>query len=1212
MDAFRSRRGILRAQILSTLSLLALFLHAAPLYAQGALKVMTQGLGTGTVHATSGSVIDCGAVCDDSFPGTTSVVLEAQPAPGSAFDGWSGDCAPFTTATICNLTTSANLSVRAQFRLTPDIPPIGSLLTPEIISQYLLDNPGVTTAAQFLRALPEEFRKGWILMSRSESLQTGTARFPRILLPSADSRYVFTFGLAAHASYPGSHPDAIEFMQWDPGQKTFRFHEIVVNTIGPMGRVGQFPTRNRGVGVDEPRCTRCHSTRNIRNPNPADAGTTGFPAGLVLAKNKPNWDTYDSWGGMLPFNRDKIFKGSVEAAAIRKLLNPWTWRADEPSRRIMEQLALQSNGAGELPVYPTDDVFTRVNGGTNDGHIKFAFDAGAIVTSEPVPVGGSTGPINYSFNGVPGAGAGSFVQRDTSIPVILHAFGSPTNSEGRGVQLFDQLGGGDGGGNFNQIRVGNELANHRFATGSVPLDARPLALAINNGCIVTDSAGNISTTGSAPAFPSSTLPFFTARHGGSNLAAIIADTSLRAKDLPRRKADIEKLNLDRTGDNYLMTSSMTPDIDLLAEYGPFTGFGTSTAIERLRQEIFRRDTSLGSDTSIMGGGFYVDREKYSFNTNRAALFRYLLEPLGVSVDKWSVGVRGRSRSYTFADVFESYISPIQNELQASLTADPYAGAPAGFDCAALVTAANHSLTLLPAASDLPRYTDIQRIFNKSCIECHGGLDYPPYAKFSTDPNYFDLSERDSPPDNNRLTGSYDTLINNGLVGVDAAGSYIFQRITAANENCPGGSMPCGGPRLAQADVETIRRWLDGMHPSTAGDPHILTIDNVAYDFQSAGEFTLLRGEGMELQARQTPVETDGPLAPNAHTGLTSCASLNTAAAVRVGGHRVTLEPDPNGESNAKGLQLRIDGKLVSSPGARGIQLPEGGRIMATPASGGIQVQLPGGTEVIITPGYWDYYQVWFLNIEVRSARATFGVMGAIAPGNWLPALPNGATFGARPTDLAKRFDQLYVTFTDQWRVTKQNSLFDYAPGTGTDKYTLKGWPAFQPRDCKLPKGWSTGLAPPKRVSMDEAKRACAILTDANRRLNCERDVAITGNLKIADTYVVTEKIEGNLRPKRVVLTYPEAFAENVGENVDFKWKRTSDKDQGKLTYMHCLWPQGEKFTLKSCKDLDGEAESTTAYGLEPGRFYYWKVVVDDGQGATVDSETRRFQVQEKK
>jgi hypothetical protein len=1204
MNTLPRRRGIPRAHLLPLFGLL-MAAAVLPAHAAGTLKVMKQGLGSGTIAATSGSVVNCGALCDEVFAGSPAVTLQATATPGSIFDKWSGDCAGIVVPT-CNITMSANRSVRAHFRLNPDVPPLVGAPTAGNLSTYLTTNPTVDTPAEFMAALPEEYRKGWILMTRSESLQTGTAKFPRVLLPSANAQYVFTVGLAAHASYPGSHPSAIEFMEYDTTEKNFRFHEIVLAPIPAMGRVSQFPARVRGVSVDEARCTRCHSTRNILNPNPAHDGTTGYPVGLVKWKNKPNWDTYDSWGGMLPFNRDKIFPGSVEAASLRKLLNPWTWRNDTLSRQIMEQLALQSNGPGELPVYPASDVFTRLEGGTNDGLLQYAFDAG-VVTTEPAPVGGVTGPINYAFNGLPGAGVGTNINRDPTTPVRLHAFATPSSDEGRGVQLFDLIAGADG--NFNQTRIGNELANHRFATGSVALDARPLALAINKGCIVTDGAGNISTTGGAPVFTGN-LAWFNARHGGNSLATLIGDTGTRRADLPRRKADIEKFNLNRDGDLYLLDTDMVPDVDLISEYGANTSFGTSTSLARLRQEIFRRPTAgFAGDTSIMGGGFYVDREIYGSTTNKLALFRYLLEPLGVSVDKWSISVRGRSRSYTFADVFGTYTGPITSELEASLTSDPFPGL-ASYTCTNLVTAANTSLGALPPANAMPTYTDVQRIWNKSCIECHGGLDYPPFAKFSTDPTLFDLSERDDPPSGDRLLGSHGTLMG-GYVGADAASSYVFQRITSASDSCPGGAMPCGGPRLSQADVDTVRRWLDGAAPLTHGDPHLRTVDNVPYDFQGAGEFTLLRGTGIEIQARQTPVATNGPLGAHPHSGLSTCASLNTAAAVSIGGHRITYQPRVDSDQpNREGLVLRIDGKAVSYPAGRGISV-DGVRVMATTASAGIQIQGPGGTEVIITPGFWDHYQVWYLNVDVRSARATYGLMGSIAPDNWVPALSDGSQLGARPAALSDRYKQLYVKYADSWRVTKTGSLFDYAPGTDTTKYTLSSWPGFQPQSCQVPKNWTWNPEPPKPLDEATAKRVCEKVTDQTTRENCMTDVIATGDIRFANTYLATEKIKLNVRPKRVVLEKPEQFAEKVGTGVEFSWQPTSDKNQGKLVYMLCLWAQDEQLTTKSCQDMK---DGTTGYGisgLRPGQFYYWKVVVDDGQGATVESETRRFQVEGK-
>jgi hypothetical protein len=167
-------------------------LNATPSYAQQlptrTLKVMRQGLGDGTVDIISGNntLTTCTNTCERTLV-VAPVTLQANAPSGTAFVRWEGDCAA-TTGPTCSFWITSNRTVRAVFRQDPEVPPLPADLTPGNIRQYLIDNPTVTTTAQFMRALPEEFRKGWILMTRSESLQTGTARFPRVMLPSADSR----------------------------------------------------------------------------------------------------------------------------------------------------------------------------------------------------------------------------------------------------------------------------------------------------------------------------------------------------------------------------------------------------------------------------------------------------------------------------------------------------------------------------------------------------------------------------------------------------------------------------------------------------------------------------------------------------------------------------------------------------------------------------------------------------------------------------------------------------------------------------------------------------------------------------------------------------------------------------------------------------------------------------------------------------------------
>ena len=112
----------------------------------------------------------------------------------------------------------------------------------------------------------------------------------------------------------------------------------------------------------------------------------------------------------------------------------------------------------------------------------------------------------------------------------------------------------------------------------------------------------------------------------------------------------------------------------------------------------------------------------------------------------------------------------------------------------------------------------------------------------------------------------------------------------------------------------------GTDAATRGDPHLTTVDRTNYDFQSAGEFVALRSvDGLEIQTRQTAVPTVSTVGPNPHTGLTTCVSLNTAVAARVGTHRVTYQPNLSGIPDPSGLQLRVDGALTTL-GARGLDL----------------------------------------------------------------------------------------------------------------------------------------------------------------------------------------------------------------------------------------------------------------------------------------------------
>ena len=1249
-DDLRLRSTLRGVRLTANAMLLGVAMAVSVQAAAADLKVLKTGLGAGTVEGRVGSdppTVSCGSTCNASYATAVAVNLTATGAPLSAFDGWDGACSG--TVPTCSVTMSANMVVRARFRPSTAIVPI-PLLTPTDINSYLLAQPVVDSPARFIAALPEAFRQNWILMARSESLQTGTARSPRILLASSDARLVFTVGMTTHPSHPGSSPNAIEFMQWDPTQKNFRFHEIVLATIqaiGTPGMPGYFPERLRGVKEDDPKCFACHSTRNVINNVAGVRGTSSTAPGAAKAKTKPNWDAYDSWSGALPFNRDRIHQGSLEAAAFKRLFNLWNWRGSDSNdtvRQVLEQLQLQPPAVTATSNHRITRDIDQVD---DDAHIRFGFDGQTPLATTP-------GTTDYSFGGAPAAATGVnlggryVTMRHSAAPGGTNeTLNSPGSDEGRGVQLFDLLGGLDG--QLNAERIADELLSHPAATGNVALDVRPVALAITKGCFRVDAATNtVATTSGMPALAVN-LAFFDARNG-MRINDLVTDTRTRSESLPRRKADNEKLAFDRTGDPYLVG----PDNGLIPEYGSGTPDGTTTSIARVRREVFRRAVDLGIPAVSVPGGVYVDREQYPFNTERVALYRYFLEPLGVSVDKWSMSVRGRSRTYTFADVFSTYGNVLASPLTGSLGLTPTTGCDAG-----LVNLVNSSLATLPAVDAVPTYTDVQRIFNKSCIECHGGLGYPPNTA-----GVLDLSEDETAvPGTSRLTRSHSNVTTAGYVTSDPATSFLYQMITRTGERCPPGAtgmMPCGGPPLSKADVETVRRWIVGV-PTTfsEGDPHMKTVDGVNYDFQTAGEFVLLRGENFELQARHTPVNTALPLGPDQHTGLTSCVSVNTAIAMRVGSHRVSYQPALHGEPDPSGLQLRIDGKAVRM-GPRGIVLPDGGRVSATTA-GGIRVELPGNSEVVVTPGWWATHQLWYLNVNATHMRATEGVIGVIGPGQWLPALPDGSRLGTRPVSLNQRFADL-GRFADAWRVTGATSFFDYAPAQSTKNFVMQM--PFEPRSCQTVAG-PTGRPAMQPLEVAQAEKLCSNIKDAARHGNCIQDVRVTGEAGFAHTYAVTEQLDRNARPLAPTLLSPAHYFESLGRTVTLNWNRTVDPEGGRLSYRTCVWPVGERLSDNECEQMSPDAASragllyagpvgllalllvialaivgrtrsrplwgliamlvlfavlvaywigqreplsATIAQLQEGRAYYWKVIAEDEQGRRTPSQTRRFSV----
>jgi hypothetical protein len=177
------------------------------------------------------------------------------------------------------------------------------------------------------------------------------------------------------------------------------------------------------------------------------------------------------------------------------------------------------------------------------------------------------------------------------------------------------------------------------------------------------------------------------------------------------------------------------------------------------------------------------------------------------------------------------------------------------------------------------------------------------------------------------------------------------------------------------------------------------------------------------------------------------------------------------------------------------------------APGGLEIDFPDGSNLFVTPAWWDFLHIWYLDVDVVPARDAAGIAGTLtldtrgAPASWLPALPDGTSMGLMPASLHDRFVALYQKFTDAWRVTSGNSLFDYAPGTSTDTFTMHTWPPEHP-PCALP-----GKIPVEPLSELVARQVCRSVIGENA--HCVFDVMVTGNAGFATTYALRQGLQAN-------------------------------------------------------------------------------------------------------
>ena len=365
-----------------------------------------------------------------------------------------------------------------------------------------------------------------------------------------------------------------------------------------------------------------------------------------------------------------------------------------------------------------------------------------------------------------------------------------------------------------------------------------------------------------------------------------------------------------------------------------------------------------------------------------------------------------------------------------------------------------------------------------------------------------------------------------------------------------------------------------------GDPHISTVNGVNYDFQSAGEFALLRDGEMEIQARQTPVPSAPPI-PNAHTGLASCVSVNTAVAARVSGRRVTYQPSLTGEASRSGMELRVDRDLIDIDAVRSVPLGAGARVAKSSIGDGIEINFADGTTLTAVPAWWGSQNTWYVNLSIMNTPATEGVMGFVPSGSWLPRLPDGSSMGPRPASEAARHDDLNRRFANAWRVNESTSLFDYAPGMTTENFADTAWPPEGGASCNIP-----GRPPIRPIERNVAEKLCRQITNKNDRKNCAFDVAQTGEPSFAKTYMQSQMLDQGATRTEI---YSDKDLSRAGERVSFvaivKRKKTGQRiapTKGRETGAVQFTLDGSRLGTPIRLDAFGRA-TLTASRLKPGK-----------------------------
>ncbi|HEY5274904.1 MAG TPA: hypothetical protein VIJ34_16975 [Acidimicrobiales bacterium] len=310
-------------------------------------------------------------------------------------------------------------------------------------------------------------------------------------------------------------------------------------------------------------------------------------------------------------------------------------------------------------------------------------------------------------------------------------------------------------------------------------------------------------------------------------------------------------------------------------------------------------------------------------------------------------------------------------------------------------------------------------------------------------------------------------------GGATAGTYTITKIATSTTpgtptKIPGTAASCKPPPAPKA-------------ASSQGDPHFQALNDGTFDFQGAGEYTLVRSMSgdVNVQVRQTPYKDSKQVA------------FSTAVAMRVGTTKVEVD-------NGTQILLRIGNKVVVPAALVKKKLVGGGDLTYSGRGKGeaeVVASWPDGSSLDVftdTVGMNITFTPPSPGVDTFSGLLT--AWEVPKPGASKTALQSETLIGGsghryviNPTTTAG-FKTLYGPFAQSWRVTPKTSLFTYAKAKSTSSYVVKGFPA------------TFADLPAAKESSAEATCKADGVSDPKLLADCALDVGETGHTTLATAF----------------------------------------------------------------------------------------------------------------